>query len=422
MSEQKHFILAALLAAAALLLFSGPAAAQDIYAGEGQSQLGPKTTPQEAKELAFQLARKNALRQFGAEVRSRQKLQTASSSAGRTEMTEEEIAVLSTGDASLIDSTKKTSRRVTEETMVYTVTAKFRIDPPKFEETLEAYQKTSPGSEMRQSVSTAVQTQKRMNEFAKNAGRQDANELLSRTRKAYSNVEGNVRKIDSEDVSRRFKRENQKQENSVLRYLANILELGFPSDMVETQTASPQIEDSGGGLEIKYRTRLQPKNFRKLATSCREGSRVWDRQAGPAPEFPVLKKPVRLFLLDEQGQFLSMIDKANGHEGRGPVLEIDYNECHPDRMFSHYNFDGIGSSGHEVTWEFEMSESLFAQVDELVVATVREDYDQIARENGYRLEDNFVWIQRSGSQLLSVENLIYTRQRFQREIESNGIK
>lgn len=401
---RKHF--AILLAA---LLFAGPAAAQDIYSGEGRSQLGPNTTPQEAKEIAFQNARSNALRQFGAEVRSRQLLQTASSSAGRTEMSEKDIAVLATGDAQLIEDSKTTSRRPTEETVVYTVTADFRVDPPQFEKTLEAYQEASSGSGLRESVSTAVKTQDRMSEFAESANQRNADELLARTRRAYSDVRGNVREVDGEDMGERVARKKQKQRNAIVRQSRTILKHGFPQDVIRTRTAKPKLEGTQT-IEVEYPMRMRVAGGWPLVEACQSERRTWENIGD---RFPDIDKPVRLLLLDEKGRVLIVINKPRP-TGPEPHIAIDYGECGQGSMVDHHGF----GADEELTWEFERPIGWMRPVDEFVATFIRTDYEKVLEENGYRRKGYFSWQQAREEDRVPAKKIIYTRSRFEREMRT----
>ncbi len=389
----------------AAFLFAGPAAAQDIYSGEGEAKLGSSTTPHEAKQIAFELARKNALRKFGADVRSRQKLQSASSSAGRTELMEEDIAVLALGNAELVSGSKQTSRRPTEETVVFTVAAKFRVEPAKFEKTLEGYQNDSPSSELHESISTALEAQSRLSEFATDANQRGANELLARTRRAYTSVKGNVREVDGDDIGRRIERKKQKQENTAARYVRKIRKYGFPQDVIRTRTIKPKLEGTQT-IEVEYNMRMRAAGAQPLVQACNENSRAWQSIQS---RLPAVDQPVRLLLLDEKDRVLIVITKPRP-TGPEPHLEIDYGEC--SGMVDHHGF----GADKELTWEFERSIGWMRPVEEFVATFLRGDYEEVLEENGYRRKGYFSWQQAREEDRVPAEELIYTRSRFERQM------
>lgn len=424
MRFQYYFLLGPALTGLVLIGLSSPAVCQ-VYSGEGRAVLGSSMTPEDTKALAFEKARQAALQKFGAHVRSNQILQSATSPAGSVELTETRIAVLAAGDASVVEGTKETTRRPTEETVVYTTTAKFRIEPTDFEKTLEAYQDAGRRSELRQSVQTAVDVQSRLTRLDEDADPREVNKLLSKAEKTYDAVAAASRDFDGSGLEKRISRERQQQKNAAYRYLNVIRKHGFPGDIFETTIREPEVKDKGNKIAFEYRTRLEAENFRELTSTCREAEKVWGRKAHDITDwFPKLKKRVQLFLLDEEGRVMVIFDAINRRQRRGPAVQIEYEECDPERMFNHLGFRGVGAANNRMTWSFELSFTQAQSVDEVVLGFARDDFSRVARENGYtsftptsRYDEGWKFESEDG---IPVESFLYTRKQFQKDIRSHA--
>lgn len=387
-----------------------------VYEGAGEAIMGSNMTPDETEQLAFEKARRNALQKFGAEVRSAKALQRASSSAGSAETLEEKIAVIAAGNTSLVGGSKNVEREPTEAAVRYTVTARFQIDPPNFERTLKAYQNAGRSSDLRESISTTLDLQDRMTQVEGDAGPQEVSELLQKTKKLYDAVAAYGREVDPGATEKETDQKTRRRMNAVARYFSVILESGFPGDVMNARVRRPETRGTEGKIEVDYRTRLKARNFQPLKSSCSQGASVWERQEERVSEqLPTLEKKVRLFLLDENGDVVMIMDKKNQREGRGPILKIDYGSCSPRHMFDHYNFDGLGSSDQEITWKLYLPTSWYREIEEVVLGFAKDDYEEVAKENGYELSDGYVWAQpHQGA--ISIDAFLYTREDFQQEI------
>lgn len=411
------------LAAALLLIALAPGFAlgqSGTYEGTGQAVMGSNMTPSETEQLAFEKARSNALRKFGQEVRSAKALQMASSEAGSVETLEEKIAVLAAGDASLVDGSKDVEREPTEAAVRYRVTARFQIDPPNFERTLKAYQNAGRGSDLKKSITTTLSLQDRMMQVDKDADPGEVRTLLRSTKKLYDTVAAYGRDVDGEGAEKEKERKTRRRKNAVAGYLSVILESGFPGDVMEAKVRRPEREGTEGLVEVEYPTRLKARNFKELKSACRQGARKWERQRENVEEqLPTLEKKVRLFLLDGSGDVVIVLDKRFAQQGRGPVLQIEYGKCTPHHMFDHYNFDGRGPADQEATWKFKIPSSWVRAIDRAVLGLAKDNYEDIAKENGYSLRRRSQWAQpRNGA--ISIDAFLYTREDFQEEIRQHS--
>ena len=114
-----------------------------------------------------------------------------------------------------------------------------------------------------------------------------------------------------------------------------------------------------------------------------------------------------------------IMDKRSAREGRGPILKIDYGSCSPRHMFDHYNFDGLGSSDQEITWSLQMPMSWYTEIEEVVLGFAKDNYGEVAEENGYELAGGFVWTQPYKA-AISIDPFLYTREDFQKEIRQHS--
>jgi len=407
-----------------LFLVSGPSAGfgwSQVYSGEGRAVLGSSMTPKDTKDLAFEKARQSALEKFGAFVRSEQKLVQVETPEGVREMSENRIAVLAAGNASLVKDSKEVHRVPTEETIIYKVTAEFRIEPTNFGETLRAYQNVNEDSRLKRTVDTALELQEEIIEIDVSvAEHSEVRRLLSQTKGSYDAISGAVRAIDGSGIRSDITKQRRQRKNALLRYIQDVREYGYPGDLVELQLSEPEIEDQGDMIQFTYESNYElSSQAQEVISSCRQtrpiwwpdeegkvsrGRDGWINQFFDAESEFYLEQPLALYLLDENKNVILIVGKGGSFERE---IELDYKSCSDGRFLTTDRWSD--------KWEFEVPTEYVSDIEGVVFMISYVDYEEIAQRSGFeQVQSNMgirVW-GRSSDRPVSMDRFVYSRQDF----------
>jgi hypothetical protein len=296
-------------------------------------------TPSDTKKLAFEKARQSALEKFGVHVRSEQTLTRVETPDAVREMSTSRIAVLAAGNASLVEGSKEVSRRPIEATMIYKVSADFRIEPTDFAETLRAYQRVGTDSRLKRTVATAAEVQNELTQVeAANAEAPEVRRLLSQAEDSYDAISAAVREMDGSSLRSEVSKKRRRRQNALLRYMQTVKKHGYPGDLLELTIRKADMRDEGNEIQFTYEAGYHWTGSRSEVTaSCRETrptwwpdeegqiSRGWDGWIDQIfdPQSPFsMKLPVALYFLGENDNVLLLVDRTSGGMMGSPEMQF----------------------------------------------------------------------------------------------------
>jgi hypothetical protein len=429
----KQCLFLVLTIASNLVLLPGGAKAQ-VYAGEGTAVMGSAMTPSSTKELAFEKARQSALETFGARVVSEHTIASIETPRGIQELSKRRISVLAAGETSLVEGSKTVQREMTDEALLYRVTARFRIEPTDFEETLRAYLQTGPDAPLRQSLQDATTLQQKLTQVGPDAEDEEVRRLIKRTQHTYEQVAAAVDNIDGSSVRSKIARQRRRRKNALLRFFRGVREHGHPQDLLRLSLSRVGIEDEGRRVRFTYQTGLAlTRHARKIMSLCRETRPTWAPDdsrdngviGGPATDgwlqqifedgyldFEVTG-PFVLYMLDGAGHVRLVVAKATKGMMSPPSVRFQYGGC-DQNTFLHTR---IWAN----TWEFNVPTRLVGEIERAVLAVSTWDYREIAGRHGFRAVEQGIYTRGEG-QSVGLEAFTYDRKQLNDYVDTHAEK
>lgn len=415
-----------------LAMAAAPGAARaQVFTGEGTAVLGSSMTPDGTRRLAFEKARQSALEKFGTHVVSKQTIATIQTPGGLEEVSRQRVSALAAGVTHLVEGSKTVRRSVTEAAIVYRVTARFKIEPTDFEETLRAYLETGRDSPLDRSVEDVIDVQERISTIDPEATRsEEIQDLLARTDRAYENVSVAVQQLDGRSIRSRLARERRRRTHALLRYLRVVNEHGYPPDLLRLNVARSNVQDQGRTVQLTYHAgHALSRNAHDVLSACRETRPTWapddDSDGSPSTDgwleqtlggtrrdFSVWG-PILLYLLDGDGNVLLVVAKTSKGMMSPPSVQFTYGACARDRFFDTRLWSDA--------WTFRVPTRLLREAQQVVLALSKPEYRDVAGRHDFRAVERGIYASRPG-QNVGLDRFLYPRDPFESLLDAYAEK